>query len=126
MASLHWEASATTPEIVWAPAQGVLSIRGESYPENALEFYQPVVAAVAEYLEAAGDGFTLRVDLAYLNTSSVKALMDILDLMEDAFKAGTAVKVDWVYDEENDRSLEMAEEFQEDLSLPFHAMPVTR
>lgn len=126
MANLYYKASDTTPEISLDNDQGVLAIRGESYPENALEFYQPVVEAVVDLLTTSSTPFLIQVDLAYLNTSSVKALMDILDLAEDAHKAGRQVEVEWVYDQENDRSLEMAEEFQEDLTLPFHVTPVTR
>lgn len=126
MADLHLEASDTTPEITLDGEQGFLEVRGESYPENALELYQPVVRKVAEILGGDCAAFGIRVDLAYLNTSSVKALMDILDLAEESRKRGTAVEVEWVYDRENDRSREMAEELREDIDLPFRLTPVTR
>jgi hypothetical protein len=126
MSDLYYEASATTPAVELDSARGRLEIRGESYPENALEFYRPVISAVDELLEGSETGLTILIDLSYLNTSSVKVLMDILDSAEEAHQAGAPVTVEWRYDQDNDRSLEMAEEFQEDLSLPFEMVPVAR
>lgn len=126
MTDLFYEASETTPTIDLDRGEGRLAISGESYPENALEFYRPLVAAVEEHLAQSGAELVIYFDLAYLNTSSVKAFMDLLDMAEEAYQAGKAVSVEWRYDEENDRSLEMAEELQEDLSLPFEVVPVAR
>jgi len=126
MADLYCEPSDTTPEITLDGERGLLKVSGESYPENALEFFQPVVRKVAEILGGGCAAFGIRVDLAYLNTSSVKALMDILDLAEESRKRGAAIEVEWVYDRENDRSREMAEELAEDVDLPFRLVPVVR
>ena len=126
MTDLFYEASETTPTIQLDRVQGQLAITGESYPENALAFYSPLVTAVEEHLNQPEAALAIHFDLAYLNTSSVKALMDLLDMAEEAYQAGKAVSVEWRYDQENDRSLEMAEELQEDLSLPFELTPVAR
>ncbi|MFA9459516.1 SiaC family regulatory phosphoprotein [Thiohalorhabdus sp. Cl-TMA] len=126
MGNLFYEASETTPAVILDRDQGLLEVRGESYPENALAFFQPVVEGVGGYLAQGNPSLTIRIDLSYLNTSSVKALMDILDRAEEAHERGAAVEVEWVYDAENDRSLEMAEELREDMSLPFRVSPVSR
>ena len=54
-----------------------------------------------------------------MNTSSVKAMMDIFDLLEEAHNKGRAVRVDWLYDPQNERVRELAEEFREDYTFPF-------
>lgn len=59
-----------------------------------------------------------------MNSSSTKCLLDILDILNDAFKAGIDVSVDWFYEKDNSRALDLAEEFQEDLDLPFEILPL--
>jgi hypothetical protein len=57
--------------------------------------------------------------LLYLNTSSIKAMMDIFDLLEAAHQEGKSVAVNWHYDRRNERVVELAEEFKEDCTFPF-------
>jgi hypothetical protein len=46
-------------------------------------------------------------------------MLDLLDLLEDYFKKGGKVEIIWRYDRENSRSLDLAEEFREEVTLPF-------
>lgn len=119
MHDLRIPATASSPYIAFDASAGVLAIQGESYPENALAFYRPLIDWLHVYLAETTRPIDLHIDLIYLNTGSIRFLMDILDLLEDAYRDGRIVQVYWHYDEENDRSLETAEEFREDLSVPF-------
>ncbi|HYE00323.1 MAG TPA: SiaC family regulatory phosphoprotein [Alphaproteobacteria bacterium] len=119
MQPLTIPATRCSPLVEFDPAGGRLRIEGESYPENSFEFFAPVFAALAEALEAGTGPVTLELSLSYLNTSSIKCMIDILDMLEAAHKSGRPVAVLWHCDRENDRALEMAEEFKEDVSLPF-------
>lgn len=114
------DATSATPLVLFDGEAGLLKLEGESYPENSFAFYDPVLAAVRQFLDQGREPFEFEVALVYLNTSSIKCVMDILDLMEAAHRAGKTVAVRWRYDPDNDRALEMAEEFKEDISLPFH------
>ena len=62
------------------------------------------------------DNKYLRVDmeLLYFNSSSSKALMNMFDYLESAAERGWRIVVNWIYQEENETSLECGEEFQED------------
>jgi hypothetical protein len=112
--------TASTPEISADWAAGRLVMRGDSYPENSFEFFQPVIDWVERYLAEADRPLNVDLFLLYLNTSSIRALMDILDLLEEAHRAGKPVKLSWCYDRENERMAELAEEFKEDCTFPFH------
>ncbi len=112
-------ATASTPAVTFDPAEGVLDIQGESYPENVVAFYRPVLDAVQAYVGEGTGPLVLRIALTYLNTSSIKVIMDLIDLAEDVREAGREARVEWYYEEDDDRSLELAEEFSEDISLPF-------
>ena len=119
-------ATVSSPQVRTDPQQGLICLAGESYPENSFEFYRPVSAWVAGFLARDGRPLTLEIRLTYLNTSSIKCLIDLLDEMEEAHRAGRTVALNWYYDLEDDRAMELAEEFKEDLTLPFTIIPVRR
>lgn len=112
----------STPEIISNWAAGRLVMRGDSYPENSFEFFQPVIDWVERFLVEAGRPLQVDLFLLYLNTSSIRSLMEILDLLEAAHRSDKPVRVSWYYDQENERLAELAEEFKEDCTFPFHIL----
>lgn len=119
MKELKIEGTQSTPAISGDPVRGVVEMRGDSYPENSYELFSPVMEWIDSYLRDTGQALALRLHLLYLNTSSVKAMMDIFDMLNDAHARGRAVSVHWLYDEQNERVAELAEEFREDCHFPF-------
>lgn len=119
---LDIESTSRTPAVVFDFANNHLKIAGESYPEDVTEFYGPVFSALDAYLDKLGKG-TCRFDfeLIYLNSSSAKAVMMLMDKLDAAAKKGTGVDIYWFYDEEDDTMQELGEEFGEDLeNAKFH------
>lgn len=119
MNDLHYDATQSTPAITATAATGVVELRGDSYPENSFEFFEPLNTWIGEYLEASGQPVRLELHLLYLNTSSVKVMMDIFDALEAAHQNGRSVSVCWYYDGDNERIAELAEEFKEDCTFSF-------
>ncbi len=119
---LNIEQTSRTPAVVFDFANNHLKIAGESYPEDVTEFYRPVFDALDAYLGAVGQGsFRFDFELIYLNSSSAKAVMMLMDKLEAAAKDGASVDVYWFYDKEDDTMQELGEEFGEDLeSATFH------
>jgi hypothetical protein len=119
MNDLNIPATQSTPSIITDSANGTVILRGDSYPENSFELFGPVVQWVDGFLAEGERALAMQLELQYLNTSSVKAVMDIFDLLEAAHANGRAVSVTWFYDSRNERVGELAEEFKEDCSFPF-------
>jgi hypothetical protein len=119
MRDLNFGATPSTPSVAAVAKDGTMTMRGDSYPENSLEFYQPVLAWITEYLDGSDAPFELRLHLLYLNTSSVKAMMDIFEILESAHLKGRKITVRWYYNRDNERIADLAEEFKEDCSFPF-------
>lgn len=115
--------SQSTPAIQSDWQAGRLTMQGDSYPENSYELFDQVIAWVRHYLDAEPRPLHLELALVYLNTSSVKAMMDIFDSLEEAHQAGREVSVTWRYDPRNERIAELADEFREDCSYPFAITP---
>jgi hypothetical protein len=122
MEPLFIAASPTSPEIDFRFDQHTLSIKGESYPENAAAFYGPVIARVQAYLEGRKDAaITVNVSLAYFNSSSTKMLFSFFEALNDAAMAGNQVRLNWYHDEDDDTILEFGQELQDDFgALDFH------
>ncbi len=120
------QASQSTPGVATDWDEGRLIMEGDSYPENSFEFFAQVVAWIEHYLKVKAPDAPLHLELrlVYMNTSSVKAMMDIFDLLEDAHNKGRPVSVTWHYDPRNERVIELADEFREDCSFPFEIVVI--
>lgn len=109
-------ATERSPEIEFDFEQRTLRFRGESYPEDASSVFGPVFAALDRFLaEADGRAVLAEFDLAYFNSSSAKALMNLFQRLDGAAAAGTPVSVRWLHAPDDDTMREFGEDFQEDL-----------
>jgi hypothetical protein len=122
MHNLDIPATPRTPAVLFDFAQHHLKIKGESYPEDVTEFYGPVFSALDGYLAGLGQGkCRFDFELIYINSSSAKAIMMLMDKLDLAASKGAAVEVYWYYDKEDDTMQELGEEFGEDLeNAKFH------
>ena len=117
MDDLRIESTKFTPEINFDYANRVLEIKGESYPENTSEFFNPVFKWLEDYLgEANEDNTTVNIELYYFNSSSSKVLMNFFEVLDKAAEKGRGISVNWIYEEEDEDSLEFGEEFAEDVN----------
>ncbi|TFH86487.1 DUF1987 domain-containing protein [Billgrantia azerbaijanica] len=123
MSDLDIAGGQSTPAIQSHWGSGRLAMQGDSYPENSYELFDQVIGWVRHFLDEESRPLHLELDLVYLNTSSVKAMMDIFDLLEEAHLQGRQVSVEWRYDPRNERIAELADEFREDCSYPFAITP---
>lgn len=121
MQTLRIEGTKSTPKIEFDEARSVLRIEGQSYPENAFKFYEPIFQWLDDRLEKAGSEMKLEIyfHMPYINTSSSKCVMMLLEKLDDAYQSGRQISVQWLCGADNELALECAEEFKEDLTLPF-------
>ena len=113
MEKLHIDATKYTPEIDLDPS-GIIALVGKSYPENTFEFYEPMMNWLREYFEtSAPELTTVNVEITYFNSSSSKLFFDFFDLLEENHE-DHKIKINWIYDEENESAEEAGEDFIED------------
>lgn len=118
MENLKIEATRYTPEILFDCSTDVLEIKGKSYPENTAEFYTPVFSWLEQYIcQLKDQKVTLNIELLYFNSSSSKVLLDFFDILESAAENGKNIVVNWVYEEDDEDTLEFGEEFQEEFEM---------
>ncbi len=136
MKLLSIEESEYTPSIVLDPDENKFVISGESRPEDAREFYEPILAWFEEYYALRywkDSNFEHRDVIAvfefkfqYLNSTSAKFVLDILKKIEKFQEDNMALNVKWYYDELDEDMKESGEMFESmvNFSFEFIAMPV--
>jgi hypothetical protein len=112
--------TASTPAVTASWEGGFLRMAGESYPENTYEIFDEIISWVEAYLSESENPLHIELQLNYLNTSSIRAMIDIFDLLQAAHDDGRQLSVEWFYDSRNPRSAEMGEEFKEDYTFSFN------
>ena len=109
----------STPAVTAEWDTGVLVMTGESYPENTYEIFDNIIGWVEEFLHSGSRPLKIELRLNYLNTSSIRAMIDIFDRLQNAADQGKEIAVSWFYDSRNPRSAELGEEFMEDYTFNF-------
>jgi len=117
--NLQVDGTSVTPSVTADWNSGQLSLEGESYPENTYEIYDGIISWVEAYLKDSGRPLRVKLHLNYVNTSSIRAMIDIFDRLQVAHDAGHDLSLLWLYDSRNPRSAELGEEFKEDYTFQF-------
>lgn len=99
---------------------GVLELAGSSYPENTIEFFEPVINWISKYMLEVTGKITMNMRLDYLNSSSVKFVSDIIDKLSLYHDSGAEVEVNWYYGEDDEDIEEMGADLKEETKLPFN------
>lgn len=116
MESLKIAATERSPEVDFDFKHGILSLRGESYPEDASAVFGPIFGALEKFLATVGSReIRMDFDLTYFNSSSAKALMNMFQLLDRAAAAGASIKITWFFAPDDDTMKEFGEDFSEDL-----------
>lgn len=93
------------PEIKFDTGQ--LHISGDSFPEDVLQFYNPIIHWLERYMESAfakdsQKQTTLTCKVNYFNTGSRPFILTIVKLLNDLKRQGHQVAIDWFYYEGDD------------------------
>ena len=109
---MYIKASDRTPEVKLDQHLGEVSFSGESYPENAVNFYKPIIAKLEELCQA-GKPLVLKFELVYINSSSLGMLRNILNGIDPYARQGFSVTVLWRFYEDDDGMRELGEDLQD-------------
>lgn len=118
MENLFIKGDAKNPTLNFDYSAGTLSIKGRSWPEHAVNAYQPAFDWLEKYQKNPQPKTTFKVELEYFNTSSSKIVLQIMKKAEEMHKAGLDVKVDWYYENDDFDLKEEGETFSEMVDVP--------
>jgi hypothetical protein len=117
---LSIEATGQTPAVRLDPTEGVLEFKGRSLPDNTVAFYAPILDWLEGYRTDPGKR-ALEVIMAfdYFNTASAGCLLDVFKALERIQEGHTPVRIRWEYEEDDEDMLELGEEYEMLVKLPF-------
>jgi hypothetical protein len=105
-----------SPEVDFRYGENRLAIRGEAYPEDAAAFFGPLLKDLTAYCQSIqGQDLLVEFQLEYFNTSSAKALMNMIQVLEAAAGSGTRVALRWAFQKDDDVMREFGEDFSTEL-----------
>jgi hypothetical protein len=103
------------PTIILDKKAGKFELAGRSLPEDAAEFYNPVLKWLSDYSSDPNPVTQLNIKLEYFNTASSKLLLDVLHTVEPI----KGLKVTWYYFSDDEDMQEAGQEFSELVDVPF-------
>jgi uncharacterized protein YlzI (FlbEa/FlbD family) len=113
---LHIAATDETPEVLLTAQTGKSYLKGRSLPENAFEFYRPIISWAKLYVEQRGVALDITLCFDYLNSSSSRFLFEMLHALDQSPESASYI-VRWQTDPDDELMIEKGEELQRLLKM---------
>jgi len=107
-----------TPEVILDQENQKFIIKGRSFPENTLEFYQPIMQWIQKYVENPNENTVFEFDMEYFNSSSARIVYKILLLLEKIQEQGKKVICKWYINKTDYIGKERIEEMKKMFLIP--------
>jgi hypothetical protein len=119
MELLYIKGSDTTPEINFNNLTGEFSMVGKAIPDDADEFFKPILNWLGDYVLASATKTKLTIKLDYFNISASKRLLFIFYKLNELIENNKSVNVEWFYHEDEDDMFEVGRDFAYMVKIPF-------
>jgi len=114
-----------TPGVILDHEAGVYAIKGESRPQDAVEFYGQVIAWMNDFSEhfilqsGIKDPVTFDFSFEYFNSGSAKCILDICKILARLRTHDIETRVRWYYEKDDTDMLEAGNEMSQIVKFPF-------
>lgn len=112
-----------TPEVnleITSGAEVRLTISGNSYPANSQQFYKQILDWFEENLNSNEiKSVFIELYFHYINTSSTKLIIRLLELLEGFYSRGNKCHVLWRYDADDGNIRDIGEDMRNFVNVPF-------
>lgn len=116
------EGTEDSPDIILDAELSIFQIVGNSTPEDVNMIYDPLF----NWLENDGkqlDNCQCKLFFRYLSSASHHKVFNILLMLNDMFKRGRKLSVEWAYEKIDDDMLRLGLDFASILDIPFEFSP---
>ena len=111
-----------TPKVTGNKNLGELIFKGNSYPENVLQFYTPILNWV-ESLSSEKTEIKVECQFYYIASSSVIAFLKLLQKIESSFNKEN-ISFTWKYEEGDDDIKKIGQDYSTILDTPIKIIEV--
>jgi len=105
------------PGIVYYPDTNKLELVGRSIPENPELIFRRLEEWITSHFEE-NKGLDVYIQLEYINSGSSKYLYEVLKRLTGYGRSGKAVKIKWLYEEDDEAMLELGEHYRDTAGIP--------
>ncbi len=97
--------------------KALLSLKGNSIPENSDGFYQPLHDWVEEFKKVHEGKVTFRVFMTYFNTASIRHIIGLMKKLIQ--KYGNDLTIQWAYEKGDEEIRDRGQDLSEVVKFPF-------
>jgi len=111
------------PEVLLDKKTGKFDFSGNSLPEDAKGFFEPILDWIDGYIESPRLETSISFQMTYYNTPSSKFFFQILKKFEAIHLKKSAIKVIWKYPEEDIDMRDAGVDLSESIKIQFQLVP---
>jgi len=112
-----------TPEIIFNPEENIFKISKISVPEDAFQFYEPILTWLKNYEKNPNPETIVNFDLEYVNTASSKQLIQIMLLLEKIAEK-SKVTIKWYYEAIDEDMQSLGERYNKLVKVNFEFIEI--
>ncbi len=105
-----------TPKACFDKEQNTFSLSGRSIPENAIEFYAPIIEWWQQYLQNPNPETSIDMNFEYINSSSMKQIARLIAILDKVEKS--KINIRWHYNSDDTDSKMQAERLAKMVKFP--------
>jgi hypothetical protein len=106
-----------TAGVNFDPDTAVLSLKGNSIPENSDQFFQPIHDWIEEFNRTHKGKVTFRVFMTYFNTSTIRHIIGIMKKLIQ--NSGTDLTIEWAYEKGDEEIRDRGQDISEVVKFEF-------
>lgn len=106
------------PTIVLDKDAGIFEFKGNSLPEDAKAFYEPIINWLDQYAQNPNAETVVKFKMIYYNTPSSKLLFQIFKRLENIAQMGHKISVIWMYNEDDIDIKDAGKDLARNIKIP--------
>ena len=122
---LEKQMTISMPYLLIDEENSYMKLEGRSFNVNVVDFFKEISEWLDKYLISDFKTFTFDCAMNYFNSSTVKALLNIIMKLDKYTTDEKKVIVNWITTEDNDIIIECGEDFREETHTLTFNMVIT-
>lgn len=108
-----------TPMVFYDIQKNTLKMSGASFPENAPDFYSPIVACICALDPKSPGKLVIELDFSILSSASNKMVYELLVKLEKLHYLGKDMLVKWYYEGFDEDMVDEGNGYKANLKIDF-------
>ncbi len=108
-----------TPMVLYDLANNTFKMSGPSFPENAPDFYSPIVACLTAMDPQSPGRLVIELDFSILSSASNKMVYELLVKLEKIHYLGKDMLIKWYYEGFDEDMIDEGNGYKSNLKIDF-------